>query len=316
MALFDPDLQPSSDRGHLLTEQSNQRSSRLDQLDTLELVALFADEDRRPQEAVAAATPDLAQAVDAVSERLRAGGRLFYLGAGTSGRLGVLDAAECPPTFCSDPEQVQGVLAGGSAALLRSSEGLEDLEDAGRTDLDARGFCSKDCLVGIAAGGTTPYVRGGLAFAKSIGALAIAMACVPTEQAPLPCDIDIRLLTGPELLTGSTRMKAGTATKLALNTLSTAVMVKLGKVYGNRMVDVAASNSKLVDRSLRILRDLAGVERERGLTLLEDAGGSVKLALLMAAADLSVDRACALLQQHDQQLRSALASCGAQLMEA
>ena len=284
MAVFDPDLQPSSDRGHLLTEQSNRRSSRLDQLDTLALVELFADEDRRPQEAVAAVAPALAQAVDAVAERLRAGGRLFYLGAGTSGRLGVLDAAECPPTFCSDPQQVQGVLAGGSAALLRSSEGLEDIEAAGRADLEERGFCAKDCLVGIAAGGTTLYVRGGLAFAKSIGALAIAMACVPTEQAPLPCDIDIRLLTGPELLTGSTRMKAGTATKLALNTLSTAVMVKLGKVYGNRMVDVAASNSKLVDRSLRILRDLAGVERERGLTLLEEAGGSVKLALLMAAA--------------------------------
>ena len=316
MAVFDPDLQPSSDRGHLLTEQSNQRSSRLDQLDTLALVALFADEDRRPQQAVAEATPALAEAVDAISQRLRLGGRLFYLGAGTSGRLGVLDAAECPPTFCSDPEQVQGVLAGGSAALLRSSEGLEDVEDAGRADLEERGFCGKDCLVGIAAGGTTPYVRGGLAFAKSMGALAIAMACVPTEQAPLPCDIDIRLLTGPELLTGSTRMKAGTATKLALNTLSTAVMVKLGKVFGNRMVDVAASNSKLVDRSLRILRDLAGVERGRGLMLLEDAGGSVKLALLMAAADLSVDQAIDLLQKHDQQLRSALAACGAQLMEA
>ena len=316
MAVFDPDLQPSSDRGHLLTEQSNQRSSRLDQLDTLALVALFADEDRRPQQAVAEATPALAEAVDAISERLRLGGRLFYLGAGTSGRLGVLDAAECPPTFCSDPEQVQGVLAGGSAALLRSSEGLEDVEDAGRADLEERGFCAKDCLVGIAAGGTTPYVRGGLAFAKSVGALAIAMACVPTEQAPLPCDIDIRLLTGPELLTGSTRMKAGTATKLALNTLSTAVMVKLGKVFGNRMVDVAASNSKLVDRSLRILRDLAGVERGRGLMLLEDAGGSVKLALLMAAADLSVDQASVLLQKHDQQLRSALAACGAQLLEA
>ena len=316
MAVFDPDLQPSSDRGHLLTEQSNQRSSRLDQLDTLALVALFADEDRRPQQAVAEATPALAEAVDAISERLRLGGRLFYLGAGTSGRLGVLDAAECPPTFCSDPEQVQGVLAGGSAALLRSSEGLEDVEDAGRADLEERGFCAKDCLVGIAAGGTTPYVRGGLAFAKSVGALAIAMACVPTEQAPLPCDIDIRLLTGPELLTGSTRMKAGTATKLALNTLSTAVMVKLGKVFGNRMVDVAASNSKLVDRSLRILRDLAGVERGRGLMLLEDAGGSVKLALLMAAADLSVDQASDLLQKHDQQLRSALAACGTQLMEA
>ena len=316
MAVFDPDLQPTSDRGHLLTEQSNQRSSRLDQLDTLALVELFADEDCRPQEAVAAVAPALAQAVDSVAERLRAGGRLFYLGAGTSGRLGVLDAAECPPTFCSDPQQVQGVLAGGSAALLRSSEGLEDIEAAGRADLEERGFCAKDCLVGIAAGGTTPYVRGGLAFAKSIGALAMAMACVPTEQAPLPCDIDIRLLTGPELLTGSTRMKAGTATKLALNTLSTAVMVKLGKVYGNRMVDVAASNSKLVDRSLRILRDLAGVERERGLTLLEEAGGSVKLALLMAAAALSVDQAKALLQQHNQQLRHALAACGAQLAEA
>ena len=316
MAVFDPDLQPSSDRGHLLTEQSNHRSSRLDQLDTLALVELFADEDRRPQEAVAAVAPALAQAVDAVAERLRAGGRLFYLGAGTSGRLGVLDAAECPPTFCSDPQQVQGVLAGGTAALLRSSEGLEDIEAAGRADLEERGFCAKDCLVGIAAGGTTPYVRGGLAFATNIGALAIAMACVPTEQAPLPCDIDIRLLTGPELLTGSTRMKAGTATKLALNTLSTAVMVKLGKVYGNRMVDVAASNSKLVDRSLRILRDLAGVERKRGLTLLEDAGGSVKLALLMAAAALSVDQAEALLLQHDQQLRPALEACGAQLAEA
>ncbi|AII49380.1 N-acetylmuramic acid-6-phosphate etherase [Synechococcus sp. KORDI-52] len=316
MAVFDPDLQPSSDRGHLLTEQSNQRSSHLDQLDTLALVELFADEDRRPQEAVAAAAPALAQAVDAVAERLRAGGRLFYLGAGTSGRLGVLDAAECPPTFCSDPQQVQGVLAGGSAALLRSSEGLEDIEAAGRSDLEDRGFCAKDCLVGIAAGGTTPYVRGGLAFAKGMGALAIAMACVPRDQAPLPCDIDIRLLTGPELLTGSTRMKAGTATKLALNTLSTAVMVKLGKVYGNRMVDVAASNSKLVDRSLRILRDLAGVKREQGLTLLKEAGGSVKLALLMAAAALSVDQAEALLQQHNQQLRPALVACGAQLDEA
>ena len=316
MAVFDPDLQPSGDRGHLLTEQSNQRSSRLDQLDTLALVELFADEDRRPQQAVAAAAPALAQAVDAVAERLRGGGRLFYLGAGTSGRLGVLDAAECPPTFCSDPEQVQGVLAGGSAALLRSSEGIEDIEAAGRADLEERGFCANDCLVGIAAGGTTPYVRGGLAYAKRIGAMAIAMACVPTEQAPLSCDIDIRLLTGPELLTGSTRMKAGTATKLALNTLSTAVMVKLGKVYGNRMVDVAASNSKLVDRSLRILRDLAGVERERGLTLLENAGGSVKLALLIAAGKLSVDQASALLQQHEQQLRQALAACGAQLAEA
>jgi N-acetylmuramic acid 6-phosphate etherase len=208
---------------------------------------------------------------------------------------------------------VQGVLAGGSAALLRSSEGLEDLETAGRSDLDERSFCAKDCLVGIAAGGTTPYVRGGLAYAKAIGALAIAMACVPTDQAPLPCDIDIRLLTGPELLTGSTRLKAGTATKMALNILSTAVMVRLGKVYGNRMVDVAASNSKLVDRSLRILRDLAGVDREQGLRLLDRTDGSVKLALLMAAGELDRHEAEQLLVDHNQQLRTALAAVGKSL---
>ena len=203
---------------------------------------------------------------------------------------------------------VQGVLAGGAPALLRSSEGLEDLEAAGREDLDQRGFNTGDCLVGIAAGGTTPYVRGGLSHARSIGALAIAMACVPSDQAPLPCDIDIRLLTGPELLTGSTRLKAGTATKMALNIISTAVMVRLGKVFGNRMVDVSASNSKLVDRSLRILRDLGGVERDDGLVLLDQAGGSVKLALLMASSGLTSSEAMELLQTHDGQLRQALAS--------
>jgi N-acetylmuramic acid 6-phosphate etherase len=226
-----------------------------------------------------------------------------------------LDAAECPPTFCSDPELVQGVLAGGTPALLRSSEGLEDLEQAGRDDLERHGFQQGDCLVGIAAGGTTPYVWGGLSYASSIGALAIGMACVPKDQAPLPCDIDIRLLTGPELLTGSTRLKAGTATKMALNILSTTVMVRLGKVYGNRMVDVAASNSKLVDRSLRILRDLIGVKREEGLALLALSDGSVKLALLMNAANLSKHQAKDVLERHHQQLRPALESCGATLAQ-
>ena len=315
MAGFDPSLQPSDDRGHLLTEQSNPRSRRLDQLATTDLVNLFVDEDRRPQEAVAGASEALAAAVDAIAARLFDGGRLFYLGAGTSGRLGVLDAAECPPTFCSDPKLVQGVLAGGTPALLRSSEGLEDLEQAGRDDLERHGFQPGDCLVGIAAGGTTPYVRGGLSYARSIGALAIGMACVPKDQAPLPCDIDIRLLTGPELLTGSTRLKAGTATKMALNILSTTVMVRLGKVYGNRMVDVAASNSKLVDRSLRILRDLIGVEREEGLALLGLSDGSVKLALLMKAGKLSKDQAEGVLERNDQQLRQALESCGATLAQ-
>jgi len=293
-------------RGHLLTEQANPRSSELDNLSTSELVQVFCEEDLQPQRAVAAAAPALSAAIDAIADRLRNGGRLFYLGAGTSGRLGVLDAAECPPTFCSDPQLVQGVLAGGAAALLRSSEGLEDLAEAGRQDLESRGFTAADALVGIAAGGTTPYVHGALEHARSLGALSIALACVPSDQVPMPCDIDIRLITGPEVLTGSTRLKAGTATKMALNILSTGVMVRLGKVYGNRMVDVAVTNSKLEDRALRILADLGGIERSDGRELLQRSDGSVKLALLMAEHQLSREQARERLIQSGGQLRLAL----------
>jgi N-acetylmuramic acid 6-phosphate etherase len=303
------------DRGHLLTEQANPLSATLDQLSTDALVDLFCVNELEPQRAVAAAAPQLSAAVDAVAARLAAGGRLFYLGAGTSGRLGVLDAAECPPTFCTPPELVQGVLAGGAPALLRSSEGLEDQRQGGVDDLCSRGFSQQDCLVGIAAGGTTPYVLGGLEHAQAIGALAIAMACVPAEQAPMPCAIDIRLLTGPELLAGSTRLKAGTATKMALNILSTGVMVRLGKVHGNRMVDVAVTNTKLEDRALRILRDLAGVPRERGAELLRAAEGSVKLALLMAASGLDAEAARAELASHGPSLRRTLDACGATLSD-
>ncbi len=305
--------EPGGDRGHLLTERPNPASEALDRLPTAALVALFCANDLLPQQAVAAAAPALAAAIDAIGERLAGGGRLFYLGAGTSGRLGVLDAAECPPTFCSPPELVQGVLAGGAAALLRSSEGLEDLREAGRDDLIDRGFGPADALVGIAAGGTTPYVLGGLAHARAIGALSVAMACVPADQAAMPCDIDIRLLTGPELLTGSTRLKAGTATKMALNILSTGVMVRLGKVFGNRMVDVAVTNSKLEDRALRILRDLAGVPRQEGQELLRRAEGSVRLALLMAASGLEADAARAALERHGPGLRQALEALGVSL---
>jgi N-acetylmuramic acid 6-phosphate etherase len=305
----------STDRGHLLTEQTNPASEELDRLSTPALVELFCANDLLPQRAVAAAAPVLAEAIDAIAARLREGGRLFYLGAGTSGRLGVLDAAECPPTFCSPPELVQGVLAGGAPALLRSSEGLEDLSDAGRRDLQERAFNAADAVVGIAAGGTTPYVLGGLGHARSIGALAIALACVPADQAAMPCDIDIRLITGPELLTGSTRLKAGTATKMALNILSTGVMVRLGKVHGNRMVDVAVTNSKLEDRALRILRDLAGVPRWRGSELLAASGGSVKLALLMAATGLEAGAAEAALERHGPALRSVLEALGAELVQ-
>ncbi len=295
-------------RGHLLTEQVNPASTDLDALSTEELVRVFVAEDRKPQEAVAAASGALAHAIEAIAERLQAGGRLFYLGAGTSGRLGVLDAAECPPTFCSPPELVQGVLAGGVPALLRSSEGLEDRFDAGQSDLQTKNFGPQDALVGIAAGGTTPYVHGALNYANSIDALAIAMACVPAEQVPMPCAIDIRLVTGPEVLTGSTRLKAGTATKMALNILSTGVMVRLGKVYGNRMVDVAVTNSKLEDRALRILVDLAGVSRDQGRALLEASGGSVKLALVMARHSLELSAARQLLEHWGGNLRQALSA--------
>ncbi len=306
-------MSPAADRGHLLTEQANPASASLDRLPTRDLVDLFCVNALEPQRAVAAAAGVIAAAVDAVSARIARGGRLFYIGAGTSGRLGVLDAAECPPTFCSPPEMVQGVLAGGAPALLRSSEGLEDRREAGRSDLQERGFSAADALVGIAAGGTTPYVLGALEHARALGALAIAMACVPADQAPMPCDLDIRLLTGPELLTGSTRLKAGTATKMALNILSTGVMVRLGKVHGNRMVDGAVTNAKLEDRALRILRDLAGIDRDRGEALLKAAGGSVKLALLMAVSGLEAGAAAALLERHGPSLRGALESLGLSL---
>jgi N-acetylmuramic acid 6-phosphate etherase len=293
-------------RGHLLTELAHPASQNLDQLPTNALVDLFCQEDLEPQRAVQQAAPQLAEAIEAIADRLRQGGRLFYLGAGTSGRLGVLDAAECPPTFCSPPELVQGVLAGGAPALLRSSEGMEDREEQGVADLRERGFGAADALVGIAAGGTTPYVMGGLRHGQALGALTIALACVPSAQAPLPCAIDIRLVTGPELLTGSTRLKAGTATKMALNILSTGVMVRLGKVFGNRMVDVSVSNAKLEDRALRILADLAGVERPRGRALLAESGGSVKCALLMATSGLDAAAATAALDRHGPSLRATL----------
>jgi len=309
-------INPSEDRGHLLTEQTNPRSCDLDLLNTQSLVDLFISEDVKPQQAVAGAANAISESVEAIASRLMNGGRLFYVGAGTSGRLGVLDAAECPPTFCSSPDLVQGILAGGAPALLRSSEGLEDQREAGADTLKERGLQADDVVIGIAAGGTTPFVHGALDHALAVGALGIAMACVPAEQAPMPCNIDIRLLTGPELLTGSTRLKAGTATKMALNVISTSVMVRLGKVYGNRMVDVAATNSKLVDRSLRILSDLAGTSRDQGLKLLDDAGGSVKLALLMAAAGLNQEDATGLLQNHRQNLRAALQACGATLRKS
>ncbi|BAZ90840.1 glucokinase regulatory-like protein [Raphidiopsis curvata NIES-932] len=296
------------ERGHLLTEQINPHSLNLDQLNALELVELFNNEDQKALSAIAGAKMELAAAIEQIAPRLHQGGRLFYIGAGTSGRLGVLDAAECPPTFCTSPDLVQGIIAGGAGALLRSSEGLEDLAEDGENAIIQHEVNCLDVVVGITAGGTTPYVHGALHGARQRGALTIFIACVPVQQVPVEADVDIRLLTGPEILAGSTRLKAGTATKLALNILSTGVMVKLGKVYGNRMVDVAVTNQKLHDRALRILRDLTDLNREAAETLLERSGKWVKLALLMHWKDLDREEAQQLLAAHKGNLRAAVKS--------
>jgi N-acetylmuramic acid 6-phosphate etherase len=294
------------DRRHLLTEQINPNSHNLDQLSPLELVDLFNQEDQKTIEAIAAARADLAQAIERTAQSLSQGGRLFYVGAGTSGRLGVLDAAECPPTFCVTPDLVQGILAGGQAALVRSSEGLEDDAEAGARAIDDRQITAQDVVLGITAGGTTPYVQGALKAAQGRGATTIFLACVPRDQVPVYTDVDIRLLVGPEILAGSTRLKAGTVTKLALNILSTGVMVQLGKVYGNRMVDVAVTNRKLEDRALRILEDLTDLDRDSAKVLLERGNRSVKLALLMHWSNLDVAQAQTLLDQNQGHLRKAL----------
>ena len=296
------------ERGHLLTEQVNPNSQNLDRLSSLELVDLFNREDAHTLAAIAAARTELAEAIDRTAQKLRVGGRLFYVGAGTSGRLGVLDAAECPPTFCTPPELVQGIIAGGAGALVRSSEDLEDRFEDGAEALAHRHVTELDVVVGISAGGTTPFVHGALQAARQRGATAIAIACVPPEQVSIDTDVDIRLLVGPEVLAGSTRLKAGTVTKMALNIISTGVMVQLGKVYGNRMVDVAITNKKLHDRSLRILQDLTDLSREDAGYLLERSGRSVKLALLMHWTGIEKEEGASLLAEHQGNLRAAVSS--------
>jgi N-acetylmuramic acid 6-phosphate etherase len=293
-------------RGHLLTEQSNPNTQNLDRLSALELVDLFNQEDARVLQAIADARESLARAIDRIAESMQRGGRLFYVGAGTSGRLGVLDAAECPPTFCTPPDLVQGIIAGGAAALVRSSEDLEDREEDGAESIAQRQIHNVDAVVGITAGGTTPFVLGALQAAKQRGATTIFIACVPAEQVPVDVDVDIRLIVGPEVLAGSTRLKAGTVTKLALNILSTSTMVMLGKVYGNRMVDVAVTNRKLHDRALRIIGDLTGLSREDAGFLLEKSDRQVKLALLMHWTGLDATAGKILLEEYRGNLRKAV----------
>lgn len=292
--------------GSLLTEQRNPRSEAIDSMSALELVDLINSEDRAVPAAVGRERENLARAVELVVERLKRGGRLIYVGAGTSGRLGVLDAAECPPTFSTDPSMVQGIIAGGSEALVRAQEGAEDEASDGAKAARGTGVSSDDVLVGIATSGVTPYVLGALEAAKAAGAGTVFVCCVPDPDMPVNVDVTISPIVGPEVVTGSTRMKAGTATKLVLNTITTSAMVLMGKTYGNLMVDLTATCDKLRDRACRILMETTGVSYDEAADVIGRAGGSVRTAIVMQKAGLGREAAARLLDESGGFVREAL----------
>lgn len=289
------------------TEQQNLNSVDIDLKSTSEIVQIFHEEDRKAMEAVAAESEAIADAIELCVAAFRTGGRLFYVGAGTSGRLGVLDASECPPTFSTSPEMVQGIIAGGDIALRRSAEGEEDKPDSGMRAVRKRHLRSQDVLVGIASSGRTPYVIGALKEAHTIGATTILLCCVPPpEDLKRWVTHFITPIVGPEIIAGSTRLKAGTATKLVLNMLTTVSMIKLGKVYNNLMVDVHASNTKLVARSVRIVQAITGVDAAVAEATLARADGCAKLAIVMLAKGLNPTDANTLLEKHGGFLRQIL----------
>ena len=263
----------------LSTEARNPASSRIDKLDTLSMMRLMNDEDQKTALAVKAILPDIARAVDVIAARLKTGGRLFYMGSGTSGRLGILDAVECPPTYSTDPDLVQGLIAGGKEAIFRAREGAEDSLDKGADDIISHDLSAKDVLVGITASGRTPYVLGGMEEARRRGAFVIGLAC--SKEPDIACTADLMLicLPGPEVVTGSTRMKAGTVTKMILNMLSTGTMIRLGKVRGNLMIDVKATNEKLKERATRIVMTVTGMDRAAAEKALRESDGRARLAV-------------------------------------
>ena len=288
-----------------LTERRNPNTRDIDVASSIALVDLIAREDAGVPGAVSLARESVSQAIDLVEGAFRSGGRLLYVGAGTSGRLGVLDAAECPPTFGTPPEMVVGIIAGGARALVKAVEGAEDDVNAGIAAMDDHHVRDHDVVIGIAASATTPYVRAALGRAQALGARTGLVACAePPALLRSTCDVCIVVLVGPEVITGSTRMKAGTATKLVLNTITTGAMIRLGKTYGNLMVDLRASNAKLEDRSHRIVMETTGLGRDAAVEVLERAGGRVKLAIVMARRGVGREEAEALLGTHAGRLRA------------
>ncbi|MEI7268983.1 N-acetylmuramic acid 6-phosphate etherase [Pectobacterium versatile] len=292
--------------GKLVSETRNPATMALDQLSTLEMMHAFNQEDRKVPEAIALVLPAIAEAVDLAAASLQEGGRLIYLGAGTSGRLGVLDASECPPTFGVPHGLVIGLIAGGPGALLKAVEGAEDDPSLGEADLKALNLTAADMVVGLAASGRTPYVIGALRYAHDVGCRTAAISCNPHSPIAQEAQVAISPVVGPEALTGSTRLKSGTAQKLVLNMISTGAMVKLGKVYQNLMVDVKATNVKLLDRACRIVVEATGAEREQAQQALVQADNEVKPAILMLLANIDVAAARERLKQHNGYLREAL----------
>jgi N-acetylmuramic acid 6-phosphate etherase len=292
-------------RSNILTEKVNPKSAKIDTLSTEEIIRLINEEDGTVHLAVREAIPQIVKATEVVVDTFRKGGRLRYIGAGTSGRLGVLDASECPPTFSVPPSMVQGIIAGGYRALRRAVEGAEDYLQNGVEDCKKHGLKSTDVLMGIATGGTTPYVHGAIKYAQSIGCKTIFLTCTPKEQLDVEADVIIEVLVGPELITGSTRLKAGTATKMVLNMITTTAMIKLGKVYGNYMIDHQAINSKLVDRGSRIISELTGISYEEGYKALMAADKHVKEAVVMVKRGVSLKEAKRLIKEHNGFVRFA-----------
>lgn len=290
----------------IATEQRNPNTMNIDTLSTLDMVKLINQEDHRVADAVGEVTDKIAQAVDVIAEKLAAGGRLIYCGAGTSGRLGILDAVECPPTYSTDPETVQALMAGGYGAIFKAVEGAEDSKELGVQDMQNIHFGSKDVLVGIAASGRTPYVMGCMEYAKQLGAPTVSVTCCPGSELDRFADIGIAPAPGPEVVTGSTRMKSGTAQKMVLNMLSTGAMIKLGKVYGNLMVDVKPSNEKLIRRCVTIVCSAAECTEAEATKALEACDYRPKVAIVMVLRGVNADTACAMLQKAEGRIAKVL----------
>lgn len=291
---------------NLATEKNNPASAHIDEMTTLDMMTLINREDQKAALSLVPILPQIAAAVDLIADHLRRGGRLIYCGAGTSGRLGVLDAAECPPTYGTDPRQVTAIIAGGRPAMFAAQEGAEDNKDAAVADLQELQLNRADVLVGLSASGRAPYVVSALRYARAQGAATVSVACSPDSVIARAADISLTAVPGPEIIAGSTRLKAGTVQKLILNMLSTGAMIRLGKVFGNRMVDLQATNEKLAERARRIVSEVTGCPAEESAHLLAKAGGSAKLAILLGLSKLSPEDARRILQKTGGHLKAAL----------